>query len=124
MKTILVDAVHCLLIKGRGINKELFELLEEWPNRKLLLTNATEDKMKALGFEEVSYEVFTLNREPPKTNPEYFRRMLKHYGFKPGEVLYIEHNEEVVNTASSLGIQTHLYNGDLKEVKVFLDANL
>ena len=40
MKTILVDAVNTFVIKGDGIFKEMSELLEQYPNRKIILTNA------------------------------------------------------------------------------------
>ena len=40
MKIILVDAVHTFLTKDKIIFQPLYELLEQYQNRKILLTNA------------------------------------------------------------------------------------
>lgn len=39
MKTILVDAVGTFVIKGLGIYKPLYELLEQYLNKKLGVSN-------------------------------------------------------------------------------------
>ena len=40
MKTILVDAINTLIKKNEGINIEIYNLLETYPNKKIILTNA------------------------------------------------------------------------------------
>ena len=41
MKTILIDAVNCLLIKEKGINEKLLMELEKINTKKLIITNAS-----------------------------------------------------------------------------------
>lgn len=53
MKTILVDAINTFVIKDQGIDQVMFELLESFPNRKIVLTNATEERMAEPDFAEV-----------------------------------------------------------------------
>jgi len=38
MKTILVDAVNALVIEEHGIFKKMYDLLETYPNTKIILT--------------------------------------------------------------------------------------
>jgi hypothetical protein len=38
MKTILVDAINAFVLKDNGIFQEMYRLLEEYPNNKIILT--------------------------------------------------------------------------------------
>ena len=82
MKVILVDANHTFVIKGTGIFKEMYDMLEQYPNIKIILTNANDEQMKVLGLDKMPYEVFSLKHEPEKTDPEYYRILLKNYNLK------------------------------------------
>lgn len=127
MKTILVDAIDGFVIEGQGVFKEMYDLLETFPNRKIILTGAKYEKFKELGLANMPYTVFTLEHNPEKTNPEYFNIMLKHFNLDNKNVIYFEHNPEAVKSAQSIGINTYFYDNnkkDLKELKVFLDKNL
>ena len=79
MKTIFVDAVDCFVSPDGVIFKEMFDLLESYPNKKILLTGANDEQFKKFGLDKMPYEVFTLKHDPEKTNPEYFRILLKHF---------------------------------------------
>ncbi|MFH0712604.1 MAG: HAD-IA family hydrolase [Candidatus Jorgensenbacteria bacterium] len=127
MKTILVDAVHTFVIEGEGIFEAMHELLERYPNRKIILTNAEDERMKEFGLNDMPYEVFTLRRNPEKTNPEYYEKMLAHFGLKPEDVVYFEHDEKAVRNAKSLGITAYHYDSrkkDLVALENFLNENL
>ena len=107
MKTILVDAVDTFVIEGEGISRPMFELLEQYPNRKIILTNANDVQMGEFGLTDLPYELFTLKHSPDKTDPKYF-----------------EHNEAAVKSAQSVGITAYHYNSDkrdLEALKKFLD---
>ncbi len=52
MKTILVDAVDALVIEGVGIFKEMYDLLETYPNKKIVLTGANDEQFKAFGLDK------------------------------------------------------------------------
>ena len=126
MKTILVDAINTFVIKGNGIFQEMYKLLEEYPNKKKILTNANNEQMENFGLNKIPYEIFTLKHNPEKTDPKYFQIMLKHFSLDVEEVIYIEHNQEAVKSAESIGIKSYYYDPekkDLKALKEFLDKN-
>ena len=127
MKTILVDAINTFVIKGEGVFEEMYHLLEKYPNRKIILTNADDEQIQKNSLNKMPYEVFTLKHNPEKTNPEYYEKMLEHFGLSKDGVLYFEHNEDAVKSARSAAIKTHHYDKDkkdLKELKKFLTDNL
>jgi len=127
MKTILVDAVDALVIEGQGIFKEMYDLLETFPNRKIILTGANDEQFKEFGLDKMPYEVFTLKHNPEKTDPIYYKTMLEHFGLTKNGVIYFEHNPEAVKSAQSVGITSYHYDSskkDLDTLKVFLDKSL
>lgn len=127
MKTILVDAINTFVIKGEGVFEEMYNLLEQYPNRKIIITNADDEQMQKNGLNKVPYEVFTLKHNPEKTVPEYYEKMLEHFDLSKDYVLYFEHKEDAVKSARSVGINTYHYDKDkkdLKALKKFLADNL
>lgn len=127
MKTILVDAINGLILEDGSILEQMHELLETYPNNKLVLTGADDEQFKKFKLDKVPYEVFTLKHNPEKTNPEYFRILLEKYRLEIKDVVYFEHNTEAVNSAKSVGITTYFYDHtkeDMYELKLFLDENL
>ena len=127
MKTILVDAVDCFVSKEGQIFEEMHNLLETYPNKKVILTGANDEQFKMFGLDKMPYEVFTLKHNPEKTDPKYYETLLAHLNLPKEDVLYFEHNEDAVKSAQSVGINTYLYNDnkkDLEKLKEFLDNNL
>lgn len=126
MKKILVDAWNTFVTES-GINKELLDLLNAYENTKIILTNANEEEKIKYGIVNMPYEVFSLAHNPNKTDPEFFRKMLLHFNFSTDEVIYFEHNAEAIKSAESIGITTHHYDKEKKDLvalKEFLDTNL
>lgn len=130
MKIILVDAVFCFITEKDGkfqIFSEVHHLLETYPNRKILLTGTSDDKIEFYGLNAVPYEYFTLKHNPEKINPEYYNIMLKNFNFTKEDVIYFEHDINAVKSAQSVGINTYWYDNDKKDLaclKKFLDENL
>lgn len=127
MKTILVDAINGLVLEDGSILKPMHELLESYPNSKIVLTGANDEQLKHFKLDQVPYEVFTLKHDPEKTDPEYFRILLEKYELKADDVVYFEHNPEATKTAQSVGITTYFYDHtkeDIDSLKQFLDENL
>ena len=130
MKTILVDAVDGFVIEtndGFQIFKEMHDLLETFPNKKIILTGANDEQYREFGLDKMPYEVFTLKHNPEKTDPKYFETMLQHFGLSKNEVVYFEHNSEAVKSAEAIGIKSYYYDPekkDLVELKIFLVDNL
>ena len=127
MKTILVDAINGLILEDGSLFKEMHEMLESYPNRKIVLTGANDEQFKKFKLNESPYEVFTLKHNPEKTNPEYFKTVLRNYNLTPDQVIYFEHNSEAAESATSVGIKTYFYDHkaeDLVALKKFIDGNL
>lgn len=130
MKTILVDAVDGFVIKttsGFQIFKEMYDLLETFPNQKIILTGANDEQFKKFGLDKLPYEVFTLKHNPEKTNPDYYKKMLEHFNLTSDDVVYFEHNPEAVKSAESVGIKLYYYDPEKKDLvalKSFLMENL
>ena len=130
MKTILVDAVDAFVIETEGtfkIFKEMHDLLETFENRKIILTGADDEQFKKFGLNKMPYEVFTLKHNPEKTDPKYYEKMLEHFGLSKDDIVYFEHNPEAVKSAQLVGIKSHYYDNDKKDLealKSFLAENL
>lgn len=127
MKTILVDAVDTFVIEGEGIYKPLHDLLEKYPNKKIILTNANDQQIIEFGLVNLPYELFTLKHDPDKTDPKYFQEMLKHFQIESDDVVYFEHNLQAVESAKSLGINSYHYDSDKKDLnslEKFLNENV
>lgn len=127
MKTILVDAIDGIVLKDGTLFQEMYDMLETFPNKKIVLTGANDEQFKQFNLDKVPYEVFTLKHDPEKTDPKYFELMLEHYGLKADEVVFFEHNPEAVKSAETAGIKT-LYHDpvkrDLVALKQFIDENI
>ena len=53
MKTILIDAVNAFVIKEQGVFKEMHDLLNTYPNDKIILTNANDEEFKKFGLTDL-----------------------------------------------------------------------
>jgi HAD superfamily hydrolase (TIGR01509 family) len=124
MKTILVDAVDALIIENESnfiIFKEMHDLLETFPNRKIILTGADDEQFKKFGLDKMPYEVFTLKHNPEKIDPEYYKIMLEHFNLSQDDVAYFEHNPKAVESAAAIGINTYYYDSNKKDLTALRD---
>jgi HAD superfamily hydrolase (TIGR01509 family) len=127
MKTILVDAVDTFVIEGQGVYKPMLDLLEKYPNKKIIVSNANDAEIVPFSLTNLPYELFTLKQDPDKTDPKYFETMFDRFNLKATDVIYFEHNPAAVQSAKSLGIVSYHYDSDKKDLgalKTFLDNNL
>ena len=127
MKTILVDAVDCFVSDEGEIFQEMYDLLETYLNKKIILTGANDEQYVQFGLDKMPYEVFTLKHDPEKTDPKYYELLLEKYSLNIDDVLYFEHNPKAVESAKSIGINSYYYDNDKKDlegIKVFIDSNL
>lgn len=126
MKTILVDAINAFVIKEEGIFEEMHKMLEQYPNRKIILTGANDEETERFGLNKMPYEVFTLKHNPDKVDPKYYELMLENFGLSKDDVIYFEHNPDAVKSAQSIGINAYHYDKDKKDLvalKNFIDSN-
>ena len=95
----------------------------QYSNKKLILTNATSLEQEELGIINMPYEVFSLCHNPEKTDPLYFKTLCKKMNFKKENLLYIEHNNDALESARSFGINSFLFNGNYSQVRKYLIKN-
>ncbi len=127
MKIILVDAVNTFVIKDHGIFKEMYDLLKQYINKKIIVTNANDEQIETFGLDKMPYEIFTMKHDPEKTDPKYFQMLMRKYDLKPENIVYFEHNRDAVESAKSLGINSYYYNSikkDLDRLRVFLNSSM
>ena len=130
MKTIFVDAVGTFIVEDDNkfeISQGMFNLLERYVNKKIILTNANDKQIEEFGLNKAPYEFFTLKHNPDKIDPEYFKILLEKFSLNKNEVIYFEHNIYAVKSAQSIGINAYFYDEnkkDLESLKKFLDENL
>lgn len=59
MKTILVDAVDTIVLEGVGVYQPMQEILDKFPNPKIIVTNANDEESVEFGMHEgMPYEFF------------------------------------------------------------------
>lgn len=127
MKTILVDAVDGIVSDTGILFQEMYDLLEMYPNPKIIVTGANDEQYEKFGLDQMPYEVFTLKHDPEKTDPKYFEILLEQYNLTVKDVIYFEHKKEAVESAKSIGIISYHYNSESKDLvalKNFLDTNI
>jgi len=127
MKTILVDAINGFVFEDGTIFEEMHDLLESYPNNKVVLTGANDEQFLKFGLDKLPYPVFTQKHDPEKTSPLYFENLFNEYNLTADDVVYFEHSAEAVKTAKSVGISTYFYDhkkNDLVALKQFLDESL
>lgn len=126
MKIILVDAWNTFVTED-WVNIELQKLLDSFPNRKIILTNANEEEKVKLGIVNMPYEVFSLEHNPNKHDWGYYEKMLNTLWLDTYDLVYFEHNNDAVWKARDLWINTYLYNFEKKDLlglESFLNDNL
>ena len=125
MKTIFVDAWNTF-VKEKGIDQSIKTVLDNYPNQKIIVTNANKAEIIKLGIVNMPYPVFSLTHNPDKTDPKYFEKLLDYYGVKAEDTLYFEHNEDAVKSAKSVDIKTLWFqkNENIDSLKAFLDKHL
>jgi len=117
MKVLLVDAINTLIIPEEGIYIPLFDLLETYPNRKIILTGANDQEMEYHGLDNSPYEVFTMKHNPEKSNSDYYKILIDKFDLKVENLVYIEHNLEAVHSAKSMNINVYHYDKDSKDLE-------
>jgi HAD superfamily hydrolase (TIGR01509 family) len=125
MKTILVDAMNTISVDGK-IDQKMQEILDSFENRKIILTNANEEQRKEF-LSNVPYEMFSLDHNPNKTDGGYYEKMLEHFGLKPEECIYFEHNKAACDKAREVGITSYHFDHEergLNKLEEFLKENI
>lgn len=126
-KVLLVDAMGALVYEESGVYEPLQKLIDSYPNRKIVLTMAPDELMEKWGLTKLPFEVHTSRLNPKKSDPAYYKDMLKKFNLEASNTVYFEHSKEAVDSAQSVGIKSYYYDGQAKDIatlKKFLDKEL
>lgn len=118
--------MHCFIDTEGNIFEAMRNMLEEFPNPKLILTGANDEQIKMFKLDQAPYPFFTLKHDPEKSDPEYYLRMLEQNNLRASDVVYFEHDFEAIASARSAGINAYHYDDakkDLEGLKKFLELN-
>ncbi|MCK9272070.1 HAD-IA family hydrolase [Candidatus Gracilibacteria bacterium] len=107
-KTILVDGMHCLFDKDFKLNEEVYNKIILFGEKVIIITNAPKEKLKDIQ-KQTGFEVVTYENNPPKINPEYFKKMLTENKLKTEDCIYIDHLQENLDSAKQSGIKGELF---------------
>ena len=128
VETILVDAVFCLIHKGDeglSLNTELCDFLEAQNKQIIVVTNAKDSvllEIKKL-LEHTKFVVFSLQFNPEKTDPEYYKKLIQMYSLDLSKTIYIDHSLDNIAASTQCGIETYQYV-DNQETIDFLKARI
>lgn len=127
MKTILVDAIHTYYKVWEGVQWDLHDLLEWYPNDKIVVTGANDEQIRQFKLTNIPYPLFTLEHNPEKSSPLYFQTFSEIYGIDTNNLVYFDHDPTAVESARSIWIPSFQFNPltrNLDELKDFLDQNI
>ncbi len=128
-RLILVDGMHCLYDENFNLNKELLELINNFNTHTILVVNRFKEKGGELVknydvSKDSNWEAFSLEEKGiKKTNPEYFKILMKKFNLVPEEIIYFDHDKKNVETAKSLCILSKHYTKN-SEISDFINSNL
>ena len=123
-RTLLIDGMHCLYDEEFNIDKKLFDMLQFFNAKKILVVNNYKEKAEEL-LKDKGYEVFSFNRKILKNNKNFFEKLLERYKLDKKDVIYFDHDEKNVEAAEEAGIKNALlYDGKTKKIQEFIKNNL
>ena len=126
MKIILVDAWNTLITEN-GIYMEMYNMLEKFDEKKIILSNANKNEQLEFGMVNLPYDFFSLEHQPNKSNPKYFKLLIKKFDYNPNSLIYFDHDIAAIDSARSIGITSCYYNSKEKnvfEIQEFIQLNI
>ena len=121
-QVFLIDGMGCLYDENFNLNQDLFDSIKNLNTQKILVVNGFKERAEKL-LEGTSFEVFSLDNKIKKDDPEFFKKCLEKYNLEPGQIFYIDHSKDNVNSAKTLGIKSEVFE-DTPQAKEVLKNNL
>ncbi len=107
-KTILLDGMYCLFDENFVVNEEIMNAIKTFGKRVIIVTNAPREKLSDIaaitGFEVVTYE-----KNPVKTDPAFFTKLLAEKGLTANACVYLDHDTANLESAKQVGIKWELF---------------
>lgn len=121
IKIILVDAVRGIINSNEAydtdtwsLNLELAEYLKTLPQRTIIVTNAAGDNLELIKtlLKDYPFEVVSYENNPNKSDSEYFTKLLATRNSQPETILYFDHKQANLNSATQAGITNSFVHTD------------
>ncbi len=101
-KVLLLDGMHCLFDENLGVDEAVLSRARALSSRIIVVTMVSRDALSHLA--DIGLEVISYDFDPPKTNPDFFKKLLSEKSLSPDDVVYIDHAEENLKSARDAGI--------------------
>jgi FMN phosphatase YigB (HAD superfamily) len=125
-KTLLIDAIGCLINSDFTINLELLNFLQSRNEDLILVTNAKDENLLRIKdiLVGVEIQIFTKEFNPIKTDPKYFEILLSELNLKAEECFYLDHDISNLESAKFNNINGLLFMNNseaILELRTILD---
>ena len=110
INSYVMDMVRKLKIAGHRvvIGSNTFECYNQWTKKNLP------------GFYANFSSIYLSNQiHRSKPDPSFWRYIMEIEGFSPSDTYFVDDRKENIDSASSLGIKSYLYDGDNKDLEKF-----
>jgi len=121
-RTLLVDGMGCLYDDNFQLNSELLAFVDSYPGKKVLVVNKFADKAAEI-LKNHNFEVFSFDGKINKNETEFFKQLMKKYGLECKDLIYFDHSQDNIGTASMLGIKSLKWDGRVEDIEVFVHEN-
>lgn len=109
-KTILLDGMYCLFDENFSVDESVLSKVRSFGMRTIIITNAPTEKMLSIA-EQTGFEFVTYEKNPIKTDPQFFMKMLAEKGLKAEDCIYLDHDDLNLQSAEQAGITGELFEG-------------
>ncbi len=121
VKIILVDAVRWIINSNEeydsntwSLNLELAQYLKTLSQRKIVVTNASGEKLDLIKELLIDYqfEIISYENNPSKSDSEYFKKLYSTLGIDSSTTMYFDHKQESLDSAVIAGITNSFLHTD------------
>lgn len=114
---VLLDLINTLYIKDHGWNDDLLRAIKSLNCEIVIVSNISKDRLDELGLTNtLPFNLFTLESNPRKTDRKYFDRLIVKLRCEFKDLVLIEHNTDVIELASKLGVNCIMYKHGVTEI--------
>ena len=104
-KVLLLDGMYCLFDENFQVHADVLARVKSLGLRTIVVTMAPRTRLAPV-LDETGFEGVTYETEVKKTDPEFFRRLLRDKGLQPSDVVYIDHLSDNLQSARQAGISS------------------
>jgi alanyl-tRNA synthetase len=107
-KVILLDGMYCLFDENFVVNEDVFNRIKSFNQRVIIVTNAPKENLTHIA-EKTGFEFVTYQKNPVKTDPDFFRKLLADKNLIGENCVYLDHDLANLESASQEWIRGELF---------------